>query len=224
MNNWPQNPTLYEINAWAWLEQLSRRAGQPITLGNVPQAELERIAAYGFDGIWLMGVWQRSAGGRQVAREHVGLQGEYRQALPDYREADVVGSPYCIPEYRVDAALGGDAGLAQLRQQLADQGMRLMLDFVPNHLACDHAWLAEHPERLLQGGPAAWRASRSTTSMSRWMASGASLPMAAIPTWTAGPTRCRSIIASRPRAGPWPISCSPSPNAATERAVIWPCW
>jgi hypothetical protein len=153
LNNWPQNPTLYEINAWAWLEQLSRRAGQPITLGNVPQAELERIAAYGFDGIWLMGVWQRSAGGRQVAREHVGLQGEYRQALPDYREADVVGSPYCIPEYRVDAALGGDAGLAQLRQQLADQGMRLMLDFVPNHLACDHAWLAEHPERLLQGGP-----------------------------------------------------------------------
>lgn len=153
MTNWPNNPTLYEINAWAWLEQLSRAAGQPVTLDSVPEAELARIASYGFDGVWLMGVWQRSVAGRRVAIEHPGLQGEYRKALPDYSEADVVGSPYSIPDYRVDAALGGDAGLASLRQRLAGLGMRLMLDFVPNHLARDHAWLAEHPERLVQGGP-----------------------------------------------------------------------
>lgn len=152
MTHWPKNPTLYEINAWAWLEQLSREAGQPVTLDSVPDAELARIAAYGFDGVWLMGVWQRSPGGRKVAREHPGLQAEYRKALPDFGAADVVGSPYCIPDYGVDPVLGGDAGLASLRQRLAGLGMRLMLDFVPNHFACDHPWIAEHPERLVQGG------------------------------------------------------------------------
>lgn len=153
LTTWPKNPTLYEINAWAWLEQLSREAGQPVTLDSIPDAELARIAAYGFDGVWLMGVWQRSAGGRRVAREHVGLQGEYRKALPDYTEDDVVGSPYCIPDYRVDSTLGGDAELASLRRRLAALGMRLMLDFVPNHMACDHPWISEQPERLVQGGP-----------------------------------------------------------------------
>lgn len=152
MTNWPKNPTLYEINTWTWLEQLSRQAGQSVTLGSVPQAELERIAAYGFDGAWLMGVWQRSPDGRRVAREHTGLQGEYRKALPDFSDADVVGSPYCVLDYQVDPALGGDAELAALRRRLADLGMRLMLDFVPNHFACDHAWTVEHPERLVQGG------------------------------------------------------------------------
>jgi hypothetical protein len=153
MSNWPQNPTLYEINAWAWLEKLSRDAGRFVTLGSVPDGELERIAAYGFDGVWLMGVWLHSPDGRRVAREHTGLQGEYHKALPDYSDADVVGSPYSILDYQVDPTLGGDSELAALRQRLANLGMRLMLDFVPNHFACDHAWLKEHPERLVQGGP-----------------------------------------------------------------------
>jgi hypothetical protein len=153
MINWPKFPIVYEINTWIWLHQLSQAAGERITLGNVPQAELERIASHGFDAVWLMGVWQRSVGGRQVAREHPGLQTEYAKALPGYTDEDVVGSPYCVAGYTVDAALGDDAGLASLRQRLHQLGLRLMLDFVPNHLAVDHSWLVEHPERLVQGGP-----------------------------------------------------------------------
>jgi hypothetical protein len=43
--------------------------------------------------------------------------------------------------------------LAALRERLRELGMLLMLDFVPNHLALDHAWLKEHPERFVQGTP-----------------------------------------------------------------------
>jgi hypothetical protein len=151
MTTWPTYPVVYEINTWAWLEELSRRAGRFITLSNVPQAELERIAAYGFDALWLMGVWERSPEGRKVARELPGLQKEYRAALPDYTDEDVVGSPYAIHAYRVDPTLGGDAGLASLRGRLKALGLRLILDFVPNHLARDHAWIAQQPQRLVQG-------------------------------------------------------------------------
>lgn len=149
--NWPNSPVVFEINTWVWLDELSRRTGDRVTLANVPEEELDRLASYGFDGLWLMGVWQRSLAGRQVALDHQGLQGEYRRALPDFTSLDVVGSPYAVYDYRVDAALGGDEGLAAFRHRLRQRAIRLMLDFVPNHLAVDHRWLAEHPERLMQG-------------------------------------------------------------------------
>ena len=52
MNQWPQHPTLYEVNTWAWLADLNRQAEGRLTLADVPQAELERMASYGFDGLW----------------------------------------------------------------------------------------------------------------------------------------------------------------------------
>jgi hypothetical protein len=125
-----------------------------VTLGAVPRAELERLAGYDFDALWLMGVWQRSPSSLKIAREHPGLQAEYRRALPDCAPKDVIGSPYAVYRYQVDPVLGGDKELAALRQRLRRLGLRLVLDFVPNHLAVDHAWLAEHPERLVQSSPA----------------------------------------------------------------------
>lgn len=154
MDSWPKYPTVYEINAWVWLHELSRAHGRPLTLGEVPPAELERLAGYGFDALWLMGVWERSPGARRISRTHPALLEEYRHTLPDYTEEDVVGSPYAIRGYRVAAALGGDEGLARLRARLRESGLRLVLDFVPNHMAIDHPWVSEHPERLVRGDAA----------------------------------------------------------------------
>ncbi|MDT7807724.1 MAG: hypothetical protein QOJ70_1537 [Acidobacteriota bacterium] len=151
MDSWPKYPTVYEINAWVWLSELSRMHGKPLTLGDVPQSELERVAEYRFDALWLMGVWERSPGARQISRTHPELLEEYRRTLPCYTEADVVGSPYAVRGYRVDPALGGDEGLARLRARLRELGLRLVLDFIPNHMAIDHPWVKEHPERLVQG-------------------------------------------------------------------------
>jgi glycosidase len=151
MQPWPMFPTIYEINTWAWLTDLSQQASKRLTLSEVPQAELERIAAYGFDGVWLMGVWQRSPGARQIALTYPGWQSDFQQALPGYTSEDIVGSPYAILDYRVDSTLGGDDGLAVLRSRLQDLGLRLILDFVPNHMALDHPWLETHPERFVQG-------------------------------------------------------------------------
>jgi glycosidase len=154
MDSWPKYPTVYEINAWVWLSELSRAHGRPLTLGDVPQTELERLADYRFDALWLMGVWERSPGARQISRTHPELLEEYRRTLSDYTEADVVGSPYAVGSYRVDPALGGDEGLARLRARMRESGLRLMLDFVPNHMAIDHPWLTAHPERLVRGDAA----------------------------------------------------------------------
>ncbi|MBC7932216.1 MAG: alpha-amylase [Rubrivivax sp.] len=151
MNLWRKYPTVYEINTWVWLDELSRARGVRLTLADVPQAELERLARYRFDAVWLMGVWRRSAGAQAISRTNATLREEYARTLPDFAEADIVGSPYAISDYSVDPRLGGDAGLATLRARLGELGLRLILDFVPNHMAIDHGWLTEHPERLVSG-------------------------------------------------------------------------
>ncbi|HLL75007.1 MAG TPA: alpha-amylase family glycosyl hydrolase [Pyrinomonadaceae bacterium] len=145
-------PTVFEINTWVWLAELGRAGGRAVTLGAVPQDEIERIAGYGFDAVWLMGVWERSHAARAVSRSHAGWLDEYRRLLPDLEERDIVGSPYAIRAYRVEPSFGGDEELRALRRRFADAGMRLILDFIPNHMALDHPWFATHPERLLQGG------------------------------------------------------------------------
>ena len=62
-----------------------------------------------------------------------------------------MGSPYAIGDYQVDPALGGDEGLASLRLRLRELVLLLMLDFVPNHMALDHAWLESQPQRFVRG-------------------------------------------------------------------------
>ncbi|MBA3540429.1 MAG: alpha-amylase [Deltaproteobacteria bacterium] len=92
-----------------------------------------------------MGVWTLGQEGPEIARQHVGVRRDLDVLLPGWRPADVVGSPFAIARYAVDPSLGGDAALAELRARLASRSIGLLLDFVPNHTARDHHWIAELP-------------------------------------------------------------------------------
>jgi len=98
-----------------------------------------------------MGVWERSPAGIKIAMRNQWLLEDFRRALPDFSAEDNVGSPYCVRRYVVDARLGGPKGLAAARSMLRKRGLRLILDFVPNHVAPDHPWVSEHPEYFVQG-------------------------------------------------------------------------
>ncbi len=145
------HPFIYEINTWPWLDELSRRYGRRVELGDVLGEVWDVIAASGADVVWLMGVWQRSPAGVAIARADEPLVQHCRDILPDFTIDDIVGSPYCIRGYEVDPMLGGPDGLASARQALADRGIRLILDFVPNHVAPDHSWTTAHPEFFVGG-------------------------------------------------------------------------
>lgn len=153
MQSWPKYPMIYEINTWVWLRELGQKYRRPITLASVPSEEWDALAAFGFDAVWFMGVWERSPAGIRISMNNPGLLTDFRRALPEFKEEDNVGSPYCVRRYIVDARLGGREGLAFAREQLAKRGMRLVLDYVPNHVAPDHPWALEHPEYFIQGSP-----------------------------------------------------------------------
>ncbi|HEX5051297.1 MAG TPA: alpha-amylase family glycosyl hydrolase [Planctomycetota bacterium] len=147
----PRYPSLYQINTRVWLTDLSQTLGRPATLDDIPDAELDRVAAMGFDWIWLLSVWRTGPAAQQISRENPQWRREFRETLPDLRDDDIAGSGFAITGYTVHGRLGGDAALLRIRQRLRDRGLRLMLDFVPNHTAPDHAWVEEHPEYFVTG-------------------------------------------------------------------------
>ena len=147
----PVCPSLYQINTRVWLTELSRALGRPATLDDIPDAELDRLATMGFDWIWLLSVWETGPAGQRVSRTNAEWRREFQDTLPDLREDDIAGSGFAITGYRVHDRLGGDAALARLRERLRRRGLRLLLDFVPNHTGLDHPWVDEHPEYYIQG-------------------------------------------------------------------------
>lgn len=147
----PRYPALYQINTRLRLSELSRELGKLATLDDVPDSELDGLAADGFDFVWFLGVWQTGEAARHVSASNPGWIAEYHRVLPDFRDEDVCGSCFAIREYHVHHDFGGDAALARLRERMRTRGLRLILDFVPNHLAPDHPWVASHPEWFVAG-------------------------------------------------------------------------
>jgi hypothetical protein len=144
-------PSLYQINTRVWLTEISRKLGRAATLDDVPDAALDRLADLGFDWAWFLSVWQTGPAAQAISRANPGWRREFEETLPDLKDEDIAGSGFAIQAYTAHRKLGGDAALARLRQRLQKRGLKLMLDFVPNHMAPDHPWIDEHPEFFLHG-------------------------------------------------------------------------
>ncbi|MDB6111578.1 MAG: Alpha amylase, catalytic subdomain [Pedosphaera sp.] len=167
------HPILYEINARCWLQALAEREGRGVTLADVPEAEFARWQHLGFTHVWLMGVWTTGPLSRAQALNDPHLRKVFNEVLPGWREEDVAGSPYAISNYQVPPALGGEAGLKAFRAQLNARGLKLLLDFVPNHLGLDHPWAGQRPELFVQSPierPGTFL--QKSASGPRWLAHG----------------------------------------------------
>ena len=126
-------------------------------MSDVPVSEWERLRALGFDLVYLMGMWKRSTTGRLLSRSQLPLLSRYDEALPGWTLDDVAGSPFSIERYEPDPLIGSPADLESIRRRLHDLGMRLILDFVPNHTGQDHPWIRERPEYYIRGDLVAYR-------------------------------------------------------------------
>jgi glycosidase len=130
---WMPRLVLLAKNAYVWLDQLSKRYGRPIAnLGEIPDEELDALARGGFTGLWLIGLWERSAASKTIKQ----LCGN----------PDAVASAYSLMSYQIAADLGGEAAYQSLRDRAWQRGIRLASDMVPNHMGIDSHWVMEHPD------------------------------------------------------------------------------
>jgi len=147
----PRYPSLYQVNTRVHLTEVGRRLGRKATLDDLADDELDRWASLGFDWVWLLSVWRTGEAARKISRANAEWRHEFEETLPDLTEDDIGGSGFAITGYTVHPALGGDKALARLRERLRARGLRLMLDFVPNHMALDHPWVEDHPDYFVGG-------------------------------------------------------------------------
>jgi hypothetical protein len=147
----PRYPALYQFNTRVWMTELSRKLGRSANLFDVPDSALDHLAERKFDWVWFLSVWQTGPAAQAISRANPEWRREFAETLPDLKEEDIGGSGFAIQNYTVHRDLGGAAALARLRERLQKRGLKLMLDFVPNHMAPDHPWIDEHPDYFVHG-------------------------------------------------------------------------
>src|SRR4051812_34170405 len=142
-----RNPLVYEINTRCWLGELSERLGKGVNLAAIPDEDLARFKRLGFTHVWLMGVWRVGPRSRAHSLDHFRPnRGELHCA-----EEEIHGSTFAIAGYVVEENIGGEEGLRRFREQLHRQDLKLLLDFIPNHVGLDHPWLREEPRLFVHG-------------------------------------------------------------------------
>ena len=144
-------PSLYQVNTRVWLQLLTRQLGRAATLDDIPDTALDEWSRLGFDWVYFLGVWQTGSVAPQVSRSNPEWVAEYHRLLSDLTDADVCGSCFAVTGYTVHQAMGGHGAMERLRDRLHQRGLKLMLDFVPNHTAPDHPWVQSHPDFYVAG-------------------------------------------------------------------------
>lgn len=139
------HPALYEINTRVWVRRFGAGAGLP----DIPPAFWDFLVERGMDYVWLMGIWQTPDEAVPRYAFVQDLQQVYTETLPDWKPEDVVGSPYAIDRYEVHSKLGNRDELLRLKKILNQKGLKLILDFIPNHFHAESGLHKEQPDLFL---------------------------------------------------------------------------
>ena len=127
---WTRNAVIYEVNV---------RQFTPEGTFTALRRHLPRLDSMGVDVLWLMPV----------------------QPIGRKNRKGGLGSPYSVADYTaINPEYGTEADFKAFVDDAQRQGMRVILDWVANHSAFDHAWITEHRD---------WYVSRPDGSISNAM-------------------------------------------------------
>lgn len=135
--DWMPRVVLMAKNIHVWLDQLSKKYEREIRhLDQIPDEELDQLVRWGFNGLWMIGLWERSSASRKI--KHI------------MGNIDAVASAYSLFDYEIAHDLGGEEAYNRLNERAKQRGLRLASDMVPNHTGVFSRWVMEHPEYFIQ--------------------------------------------------------------------------
>ncbi len=130
---WAKDATIYEVN--------TRQFSPGGDLQGIKD-QLPRLEKMGVDILWLMPIHpiselKRKATGDVLVKD-----------IPNADERkNYYGSPYAVADYRkVNPDFGTLQDFKNLVSAVHDRGMKIIIDWVPNHTGWDNPWLTAHPE------------------------------------------------------------------------------
>ncbi len=133
---WMPRLVLMAKNSFVWLDQLSKKYQRSITrLDQIPDEELDNLARWGYTGLWLIGLWERSTASAKI-KQYCG-------------NPEAIASAYSLAGYWIANDLGGEQAYQHLRDRAWQRGIRLASDMVPNHMGIDSQWVVDHPDWFL---------------------------------------------------------------------------
>jgi glycosidase len=113
---WSRRAVIYEVNVRQFTPEGTLRAVQP---------HLPRLKALGVDVVWLMPV----------------------QPIGRKNRKGTMGSYYSISDYTaINPEFGTMADFDALVAAAHREGLKVLLDWVPNHTAFDHPWITQHTD------------------------------------------------------------------------------
>jgi len=134
---WAHNANIYEVNVRQYTDK-----GDFATLGK----HLPRLDKMGVDILWLMPIHPISMKNRKAKGDLNVEDIEDEEERKKY-----LGSPYSVADYK---AVNPEFGTMQDFKDLVDLahtlGMKVIIDWVPNHTGWDNPWITEHPEWYTQ--------------------------------------------------------------------------
>lgn len=135
--DWMPRTVMIAKSVYVWLDQLAKTYKREVRrLDQVPDEELDLMARRGFNGLWLIGVWERSHASQRI-KQMCG-------------NPEAAASAYSLYDYSIASELGGQAAYSNLRDRAWTRGIRLASDMVPNHMGIDSRWMIEHPDWFIQ--------------------------------------------------------------------------
>ena len=130
---WMPKVVLITKSAYVWLDQLSKKYNRNIyRLDQIPDEELDQLKDWGFNALWLIGIWERSKASKKIKRTCGNPEAE--------------ASAYSLYDYTVASDLGGYDAYLNINNRAKMRGIRLACDMVPNHTGVDSKWIYEHPD------------------------------------------------------------------------------
>lgn len=135
--HWMPEVVLIAKLVYVWLYQLSKKYSKEIKrLDQIPDEELDILKDWGFNALWLIGIWERSPASRKIKH----LMGN----------PDAHASAYSLYDYIIAEELGGEEAFENFKRKAIKRGIRLASDMVPNHVGIYSKWIIEHPDWFIQ--------------------------------------------------------------------------
>jgi len=133
---WMPKVVMIAKNIYVWMDHLSKKYDRIIIkLHDIPNEELDQLKEWGFTGLWLIGLWERSQASKTIKRWCGNPEAE--------------ASAYSTYDYVIAHDLGGYDSYDNLKNRAIERGIRLACDMVPNHTGIVSKWVLEHPDWYL---------------------------------------------------------------------------